>query len=213
MKLTKPAHAFFVWHYAPAPSDARFRHQGNKELGLVFLGASKMPDKTYYARHKEQGKAYSHAYRAAHRVECMDHDRAYYSAHKEEITERARVQYATHREQAKARSRAYNLAHKEQKAAHDRAYRATHKEQRAAQTRRYLYGLSLANYEALLEKQGGRCAICGQSNGSGRRLHVDHNHTTGEVRALICHNCNTGLGLAGESPALCRQWAAYLEQH
>jgi len=51
------------------------------------------------------------------------------------------------------------------------------------------YGLSESEYQLLLEKQNGGCAICGFVP-NGRALHVDHDHTTGRVRGLLCAICN-----------------------
>lgn len=60
------------------------------------------------------------------------------------------------------------------------------------------YGLAADEYAALLAYQGGRCAICQKSNGTVRRLAVDHDHETGEVRGLLCKLCNRYLlGYAG----------------
>ena len=53
-------------------------------------------------------------------------------------------------------------------------------------------GITEAQYEALLAAQGGGCAICGNTPKS-RRLSVDHDHATGDVRGLLCHRCNRGL--------------------
>jgi len=55
------------------------------------------------------------------------------------------------------------------------------------------YGLTEADYDTLLEKQGNVCAICDKPS-NGKALHIDHNHETGEIRGLLCHNCNRGLG-------------------
>ena len=60
---------------------------------------------------------------------------------------------------------------------------------------KYRYKLSAADYYALLDIQGGRCAICHvPSEQMGERLAVDHNHETGEVRGLLCRPCNAALG-------------------
>lgn len=57
------------------------------------------------------------------------------------------------------------------------------------------YGITPEYFEYLLNKQIGKCAICGTSQCStGRRFAVDHCHKTGKVRGLLCQACNTGLG-------------------
>ena len=54
------------------------------------------------------------------------------------------------------------------------------------------YGITETDYQNLLRKQNGNCAICGGKNKS-RRLHVDHDHKTGKVRGLLCLRCNGSL--------------------
>ena len=63
------------------------------------------------------------------------------------------------------------------------------------------YGISLAEYSALLQKQGGHCAICPRTAADqrGRSLLVDHDHTTKQVRGLLCTKCNSGLGALGDN--------------
>jgi len=78
------------------------------------------------------------------------------------------------------------------------------------------YGLTVGQYEELLKKQGYACAICGcpHYDENGKRLSIDHNHASGftAVRGLLCANCNFGLGLFKDSPAVLRAAAEYLEQ-
>ena len=59
------------------------------------------------------------------------------------------------------------------------------------------YGITVDEYEALLEAQGGKCKICGREP-TKKRLHLDHCHKTGTIRGLLCSKCNAGLGLLGE---------------
>lgn len=77
------------------------------------------------------------------------------------------------------------------------------------------YGLTLDDFDTLLAAQGGLCAVCRQDPRTGRwrEPHVDHDHSTGKVRGILCHPCNTALGLAGEDPARLRALAAYLDAH
>ncbi len=59
------------------------------------------------------------------------------------------------------------------------------------------YGLTIQDYDDMLNKQKGVCAICETDEAipnTGYRLHVDHNHTTGKVRGLLCTKCNKALG-------------------
>ena len=56
-----------------------------------------------------------------------------------------------------------------------------------------LYGITVEQYEQLLTKQRGVCAVCGKRN-KKIRLHVDHDHVTGKVRGLLCTGCNLSLG-------------------
>lgn len=78
------------------------------------------------------------------------------------------------------------------------------------------FNISLSDYNDMLEKQLGRCAICGSErpsiNGS-KIVHfaVDHNHVTGRIRSLLCIQCNQGLGQFQDSPSLLRKAASYLE--
>lgn len=84
-------------------------------------------------------------------------------------------------------------------ATHYRAYLKARKA-KAHETRIVkVYGLLPGEYDQLLTAQGGTCAICLRATGKARRLAVDHDHETGEVRGLLCKPCNrTILGHGGE---------------
>ena len=60
------------------------------------------------------------------------------------------------------------------------------------------YNLTIKEYNKILKKQGGVCAIC-RNKGNGKALSVDHNHQTGKIRGLICSSCNLTLGYAKEN--------------
>lgn len=77
------------------------------------------------------------------------------------------------------------------------------------------YKLTLADYEAMLASQNGVCAICSRPPRGQRDkyLHVDHDHATGRVRALLCGPCNTGIGQFQDNPALLAAAIDYLRTH
>lgn len=75
------------------------------------------------------------------------------------------------------------------------------------------YGITVADYEAMIEAQDGLCAICrGKHRGSGGRLHVDHCHDSGKVRGLLCGPCNTAIGLLDHDEGRVRQVIEYLSE-
>ena len=80
------------------------------------------------------------------------------------------------------------------------------------------YGIDISAYNRMLADQNGCCNICGkpESNeikGKVVSLAVDHDHTTGAIRALLCGNCNRGLGLFNDSTDLLDKARAYLKRH
>lgn len=82
----------------------------------------------------------------------------------------------------------------------------------ADRIRRYKkYGVTKETYLKMLSDQGGLCSICRRPPGK-KGLALDHNHRTGQVRALLCDACNTGLGLFTDDQSLLRAAADYLER-
>lgn len=75
------------------------------------------------------------------------------------------------------------------------------------------YGISLEEYDELLARQDGGCAICGsRDHALEYQLAVDHDHETGRVRGLLCHRCNLGIGQFGDDLDLLRKAIKYLEE-
>jgi hypothetical protein len=74
-----------------------------------------------------------------------------------------------------------------------------------ASQRKNIYGITQAKYDAMIAAQGGLCAICQRPEEAKRRgvilsLAVDHCHSTGQVRGLVCRSCNSGLAQFRDSP-------------
>lgn len=76
------------------------------------------------------------------------------------------------------------------------------------------YGLSRSEYDSMLASQGGKCAAngCLETAHNGR-LSVDHDHSTGAVRGLLCNGCNTALGRVSDSIEKLNGLIAYLERN
>lgn len=77
------------------------------------------------------------------------------------------------------------------------------------------YGITLEEYKKMYDNQNGNCAICGEhyelrGENKLKTLHVDHDHETGDVRGLLCHNCNSGIGYFKEDLNLIKRIEHYL---
>ncbi len=109
--------------------------------------------------------------------------------------------------------------------ARQRAYRwrAANPEKRKAQLRRnrvkkakevhgWVDDFEQADYEALLLRQNGACAICDTRPSSAKHLAIDHDHVTGKIRGLLCTGCNWALGRFKDDPARFDAAARYLRE-
>lgn len=170
------------------------------------------------ARHQRRWKsdpAYRESIRAARR--------RYRESHKEELRERHRRRWEVdpvYRENVRAARRRYRASHKEElrerrrlKRLTDHAYRERQltRERQWQRKKRFkvVYGISLEDYDVMLERQNGACAICGRK--PNERLAVDHCHATGTVRGLLCAKCNSGLAFYQDNPERLLAAIAYLE--
>lgn len=93
-------------------------------------------------------------------------------------------------------------------------HRAERKRIKAANHERMVqktYGLNSGDYDRIYAHQSGVCAICKRATGATRKLSVDHDHSTGAVRGLLCSTCNEMLGHARDSDMFFYRAAGYLQ--
>lgn len=117
-----------------------------------------------------------------------------------------------------AHVRAYQAAWRKKNRARIRAWNRKHYKYDPVKARdkalRRKFGITLAAYEKLRALQANGCAICPVTKPGGRGTwHVDHDHSTGKVRGLLCQNCNIGLGNFRDNEVLLARAAAYLRKH
>jgi hypothetical protein len=109
--------------------------------------------------------------------------------------------------------RHYTLKTADGKKEYQRVWRANNRLKAKDNDLKKTYGITLADYDAMLEKQDGKCAICrSEETRAFKTLCVDHCHAEGHVRGLLCSSCNSGLGRFKDDPAALRRAAAYLER-
>lgn len=73
------------------------------------------------------------------------------------------------------------------------------------------YGMTVSTYNEMLKKQNHCCACCDMHKSEfKRRLHVDHDHTTGQIRSLLCTRCNPVVGFVKEDITILDKIAVYI---
>lgn len=136
------------------------------------------------------------------------------------------------RERRLARCRAYQKAHRNEINEAKRKYEARkdledpdYRERKLERAKKYArrtkyriyYGITVDEYDRMLARQQGRCAICKRKQEETRtpqkRLGVDHSHATRKVRELLCQHCNLILGFAGDDANVLVRSAIYLVKH
>lgn len=122
-----------------------------------------------------------------------------------------------HRERLDTQTARWRASHREQHLASMRSWAQRNPERRKNAHLKAIYGITLAEYNQLLEAQGGVCAICGRPErrvkfGKVMPLHIDHCHEARRVRGLLCHACNSAIGLLGEDPERLGKAIGYLRK-
>jgi predicted restriction endonuclease len=114
------------------------------------------------------------------------------------------------KEQIKAQNKKWRDANKEKiKSSHEIT-----KESRSIKAKERKYGITVEQFNTLVDKQKSLCAICGiHSDETKIGLYVDHCHISGDIRGLLCQKCNNALGLFNDSLALVKRATYYLENY
>ncbi len=110
------------------------------------------------------------------------------------------------------RARLWRSANPDRVAEKQRAYTAAGRK-RISDRKSYLkrkFGLTPEQYDAMLAAQGGVCHLCGRPPNESVALHVDHDHSTGQIRGILCFKCNNALGDFDDDPDRLMAAAMYL---
>jgi hypothetical protein len=130
-----------------------------------------------------------------------------------------REYYKQNKEKFSLKDKEYYIKNREKILARQKTYRQNNKEKvqviRRTSRRKTTFGITTEQFNELENKQNGVCAICKKKNlrRTTKDLHIDHNHITNKIRGLLCHNCNTGLGLFKENIELLLIAVQYLRDN
>jgi len=164
--------------------------------------------KEYRERNKEQISAKNKAYRLKDREAKLLKRRSNYNP------QNRKEEYERNKHKISARSREYYLKNKEKIIFKHSNYRSNNKDKTAKYLINKRYGIGVEEFEKMKLRQESRCAICNRHVNETKRkvLCVDHDHKTGYVRGLLCHGCNSGIGLLMESEEILLRSIEYLRK-
>jgi hypothetical protein len=160
----------------------------------------------YYSRNKEKCRAASRKWYAENKDKILEKHKA-----------RSRKWYAENKDKAQETHKKYQKAHQDHLKVKTKEYREKNQDkirERRKDWRRRGNGFSKDMFVSLLERQGGRCAICkelfipGQTQ---RQVCADHDHVTSRPRGLLCQKCNLLIGLARDDATVLKGAMDYLK--
>lgn len=149
----------------------------------------------YYSRNRDKVLARKKAWYVLNRNRKRTYDKTYYKANRTRLLESQKEYYIVNR----GKIRDYR-----------KEYWTKDREKKLARRRDSNYGLASGEFERLSTVQQGACAICKKTP---KRLCVDHCHTSGKVRALLCRKCNFAIGHLDDSSERALSAAGYLKLH
>lgn len=180
-----------------------FYKDKSKKIGIssTCKECSKKYSKIYAIEHKDSILVYQKEYRKNNKVKHRKQIKQYYDSHKEELKAYRDEYKKNNKEKIKEQQKQYRLNNPEKIKNHDLFSS---------------YGITLAEYNSMLESQNNVCAICGNcetektDKNKNRNLAVDHNHKTGKIRGLLCGKCNKMIGLANDNITILQSAINYL---
>jgi hypothetical protein len=123
-----------------------------------------------------------------------------------------RAHYDRNKVQLRAKCKKWREDNRDKKNLYQKEYYSTHKNVYSNSRIKKAYGIDLAQMEAMFVSQGGRCGICKREFEKRKDVHIDHNHSTGNVRSLLCYQCNLMLGFSREDVLVLESAITYLNK-
>ena len=144
---------------------------------------------------RKRAKETLRRFRKKHPEKAVEYNQHYDEKYPGRRAELAKNYRERHPERIRKACSKYYKLHREQIESKRKSFRKNNPIRTRAYNLKSYYGLTLADYDIILKKQKGTCAICHKKAKSKSSLCVDHDHNTQIVRGLLCPKCNLGLGL------------------
>lgn len=204
--------------------DKIYREKNKDKLSEYF--------KQYYLEHKESKLQQFKQYRVLNKEKIAIQNKQHYIDNKEVILadckryralnkKRLREWHKQHhmenKDRMNLRSKKYYMDHKKELGEAGRQWKMNNKEKASVLNRKshlkVKFGITPERYNEMFSEQEGRCAICGKHQEELKLvLGVDHDHSTGEIRGLLCGPCNRNIGSLKDDPDLLQKAIDYLRK-
>jgi hypothetical protein len=202
-------------------------NQKQKERNEVNKELIRERKKRYGQENKEKISNFKKEWYLKNKERILENRKEYYESNKEQITKYKKEWHLKNRPKRLLEFKRYNEENqdkiKQQKAIYKSKYPNKNKESSSAYRRKYFdkfkrysitkYGITIKQYQDLLDKQLHKCYICKiETKKNGRRLCIDHDHINGKVRGLLCNLCNSILGYAKDNIEILQNAIKYLQE-
>lgn len=163
---------------------------------------------------KEKRRKYNQAYIEKNRERISQKNKEYHQKHRDRLLAAGRQRYHENIEVRRANSRRWHQENRDLALKKMREYGKKNNHKALGRARKKRYGITPEIFDAMFNAQNKCCAICGCSSTRAKNgWHLDHSHQTGKVRAILCNNCNCGLGYAKDSIETLQNMVEYLKYH
>ena len=171
-------------------------------------------NKRYYEKHRESGLKKQKERYESNREEILQQQKEYYKINKDQKLKYAQEYRENNKDKIAKHSSEYYIKNKEKLSNYYKNWLSGSREHIKDYNLKRNYGINIGQYYQMLEKANGNCEICGKSSGDPnirqQQLNIDHCHTTGKVRGIVCNSCNRGLGYFKDNPLLLEKAKKYL---
>ncbi len=162
---------------------------------------------------KERSSQQRKEYYQANKERIRQYQKEHYQANKERINQRGRTWHDANKERVSLYHKEWYQANKESVNQRNKKNRPRYKETYKKRYYKYAYGLPHGEFEAMLQAQNGKCAICEKILTDDSPPYLDHCHETGNARGILCQHCNSGIGFLKDSPIIVSKALAYLNEY
>lgn len=144
--------------------------------------------------------------------QLREYNKSYYIKNQDRIKKRSRQYDLENRDAVRKRKKEWNVANSDKINQYKKEWYSKNPHRVKDGLLRRLYGITFEQYEQMRVSQNGCCAICGNPFRDGKDTQVDHNHTTGKIRQLLCSHCNTGIGNLMDDVSILAKAIEYLNK-